>query len=360
MAIYKAINRTSKSVAGMRNCIQYVLQDQKVKDGYVVMTGPSPEVMNWDSVFQAFREEKRIWNKESGRLYYHSVISFHKDEHITPKEALEFAQEFVDKTFREYQTLIAVHEDKDHLHIHLVVNNVSYINGSKLHTSKHDLEGMKHFVNEMCLERGLTVAQKGHHFDGKRISEGTIIAWSKDKYNKLIKKVDSFLHDCALAVIKAKTTAVSKEDFTIKMEKAGWTTKWSEKRKHLVFEDQNGNKVRDSNLTKTFGIGADKESLELQFKQNSCISNRKNIDNRTMINECNLMIFSTEERIKALTEYLEECGSPDLRKITRNKLDRLQMELQELRAKEKSIDKAEICDHDNTPSIRQEIISLKF
>ena len=45
---------------------------------------------------------------------------------------------------------------------------------------------MKQFTNQMCRERGLTVAEKGKHFDGSQIEKGEVIAWSKDKYLSLI------------------------------------------------------------------------------------------------------------------------------------------------------------------------------
>lgn len=40
---------------------------------------------------------------------------------------------------------------------------------------------MKQLTNQMCRERGLTVAEKGKHFDGSQIEKGEVIAWSKDK-----------------------------------------------------------------------------------------------------------------------------------------------------------------------------------
>ena len=33
-------------------------------------------------------DEKEIWDKPGGRMYVHSVISFHQKEKITPEEAL--------------------------------------------------------------------------------------------------------------------------------------------------------------------------------------------------------------------------------------------------------------------------------
>ena len=60
------------------------------------------------------------------------------------------------------------------MHVHLVTNTVSFEDGHKLHNSKKDLELMKEFTNQMCEERGLTVAQKGKDFYGQLLEEGHV------------------------------------------------------------------------------------------------------------------------------------------------------------------------------------------
>ena len=253
----------------MRNVIEYVLQDQKVKEGYVTITGPyAPEQINWDNVYNAFLEEKKLWNKDSGRMYAHNIISFHKDEDISPAQALEIGQEFVEKFFPNHQSLIGVHQDKDHLHIHIVTNSVSFIDGMKLHQTKRDLERQKEFTNNLCLERGLSLTEKGKHFDGTAIEEGQVTAWSKDKYN-LFQHDDkkSFVADCAIAVMEAKEDCCSKEDFIERMHERGWSVTWQDNKKHITFQNENGDKVRDSNLSKTFSLDINKEALLYEFER---------------------------------------------------------------------------------------------
>ena len=128
---------------------------------------------------------------------------------------------------------------------------------------------MKQLTNQMCRERGLTVAEKGKHFDGSQIEKGEVIAWSKDKYNLFHQQVkDSFVADCAMAVLKALENCISKEKFIEKMKQFGWNVNWTEKRKHITFQNQDGKKVRDSNLSKTFHLDISKEGLENEFNGN--------------------------------------------------------------------------------------------
>ena len=270
MAINKTINKRTNTHGAMRNCIEYVLRQDKTGKLLTYITGPyCHDEINYDLVYRTFLEEKKMWNKDTGRMYVHNIISWHKDEQITSEQALEFGKEFAEKWFSGFQTLVAVHKDKEHIHCHLVTNSVSYEDGRKLHNTKKDLERMKQLTNQMCRERGLTVAEKGKHFDGSQIEKGEVIAWSKDKYNLFRQQVkDSFVADCAMAVLKALENCISKEKFIEKMKQFGWNVNWTEKRKHITFQNQDGKKVRDSNLSKTFHLDISKEDLENEFDRN--------------------------------------------------------------------------------------------
>ena len=270
MAINKTINKRTNTHGAMRNCIEYVLRQDKTSELLTYVTGPyCRDEIKYDLVYRTFLEEKKMWDKDSGRMYAHNIISWHKDEQITPEQALEFGKEFAENWFSGFQTLVAVHKDKDHIHCHLVTNSVSYEDGRKLHNTKKDLERMKQLTNQMCRERGLTVAEKGKHFDESQIEKGEVIAWSKDKYNLFRQQVkDSFVADCAMAVLKALENCISKEKFIEKMKQFGWSVNWTEKRKHITFQNQDGKKVRDSNLSKTFHLDISKEDLENEFDRN--------------------------------------------------------------------------------------------
>ena len=252
----------------MRNVLEYVLRDEKVKEGYVEIAGPySGETINYDEVYRSWLAEKRLWDKDSGRMYAHNIISFHKDEQVTPEQVLEIGKKFAEKFFANHQYVIGVHQDKEHLHCHIVTNSVSYLDGIKLPQTKRDLERQKEFTNRLCIERGLTVAEKGHHFDGSAIEQGEISAWSKDKYNLLINDAKkSFVAECAIAIMEVVPQASSREEFISGMEERGWSVQWEDSRKHIVFQNEDGKKVRDTNIEKTFaGMEVNKEALLNEF-----------------------------------------------------------------------------------------------
>ena len=274
MAINKVVNKSTKSHGAMRNVLEYVLRDEKVKEGYVEIAGPySGETINYDEVYQSWLAEKRLWDKDSGRMYAHNIISFHKDEHVTPEQVLEIGKDFAERFFSGHQYVIGVHQDKDHLHCHIITNTVSYIDGMKLHQTKKDLEQQKEFTNKLCLENGLTITQKGQHFDGSSIEQGEITAWSKDKYNLLINdSKKSFVAECAIAIMETVPLSASREEFISGMAQRGWSVQWEDSRKHIVFQNEDGKKVRDTNIEKTFtGMEVNKEALTNEFERQNAL-----------------------------------------------------------------------------------------
>ncbi|MDY3997871.1 MAG: hypothetical protein SOY73_01965 [Blautia sp.] len=73
--------------------MEYVLRKGKAEESLTYVTGPySPEEINYDLVYRTFLEEKRLWDKDSGRMYAHNIISWHRDEQITLEQAFEFGK----------------------------------------------------------------------------------------------------------------------------------------------------------------------------------------------------------------------------------------------------------------------------
>ena len=201
-------------------------------------------------------------------MYLHTVLSFHENEKISPEQVLEFGKAWAEKVYPDNQSLFAVHQDKGHLHCHIVTNSVSFIDGHKINVSRQDLQRGKGLCNQMCAERGLTVAEKGKHFDGSEIEQGEVRAWSKNKYKLLQNESKkSYVAECGIAVLQALEKATDRNSFIAEMKAQGWETIWKDSKKHITFMDENGRKVRDSNLEKTFQLPATKEGLKHEFER---------------------------------------------------------------------------------------------
>ena len=176
----------------------------------------------------------------------------------------------MEQIYPNHQVLVVPHTDAAHPHAHFVVETVSFVDGAMLHTSKHDLEHAKKLCEQMCRERGLTLAQKGLHADGTPLTVGDITAWEKNKFHQLVKDPKkSYLVNLALAVQQCTHAAPDQSEFCTLMEQEyGWTVTWKDTKKNLVFTDAEGHRVRDTNLSKTFQLDISKESLVKQMEAN--------------------------------------------------------------------------------------------
>ena len=112
----------------LKAILRYVLNEEKTPSRLYAVTGHfEKEEITVSTVFDSFMENKKSWNKDAGRMYTHAIISFHEDENITPEQVKEFAADFSAEAYPGHQVLVVVHEDQGHLHAHLVVDTVNYM-----------------------------------------------------------------------------------------------------------------------------------------------------------------------------------------------------------------------------------------
>lgn len=176
MAITKIIairDRLDKRVAYVANAektalncgVRYAVNPEKTEQSFftAVLNCSSPE-----HAFSEMAETKKRWRKTGGVLGYHFIQSFAPGE-VTPEQAHEIGMEFARRMFGErYEVVIGTHLDKAHLHNHIVINSVSFVDGQKYHSSPesyyNDVRGTS---DELCRENDLSVITpqgKGKHY----------------------------------------------------------------------------------------------------------------------------------------------------------------------------------------------------
>lgn len=142
MAIVKCANRSGSTVKGL---VSYVMDDAKMKcmDVYGLDCADTTK----ESIIRQMIETKQMFGKVGGREVYHLIVSFHKDEVITPEKANRLAMQLYLSIpeFREREAVLVTqrHSDYGNIHTHIVVNSVSFETGRKLHTSRNWLQNIK-------------------------------------------------------------------------------------------------------------------------------------------------------------------------------------------------------------------------
>ena len=100
-----------------------------------------------------FAETAQLFHKAQrydSRKYYHFKHSFDPKDNITPEEAHRLTEELAQQAFPDNEYIIATHTDKHHVHCHIIVNSVSFVNGKMLHFSNSDYAKLKDLSNEIA------------------------------------------------------------------------------------------------------------------------------------------------------------------------------------------------------------------
>ena len=255
-----AIIKAAQSGASLKRIINYVTQPKKTEEHLMAGIDCDPQ-----NAYDDMMLTKELFHKTNGRQYKHFIYSFPPGETVTPEQVLENAQRLVMETpaLQGYQALIAVHQDRKHIHAHIVVNSVHTETGYKLQWSKQDLADLKERCNTLSRTQGLSVPEKGPD----------ITAWTMPKQQALSKALagqyQSYYLEMADAISACQSQSVSRADFVRMMDEKGIQVTWTDKRKHITFVDAEGHKVRDSNFEKTLKIPCSKDSLESHFAENA-------------------------------------------------------------------------------------------
>ena len=260
MAIIKAVN----SRASIAHAIRYITQKEKTEEKLIGGLNCIPRY-----ALEDMKRTKRAWNKMDGRQYKHFIQSFPPDEKITLEAANEIAGKLVEQSslFQGYEVCYATHRDREHIHTHMIVNSVSFEDGKKFRYSNRQLQELKDLSDQILTQYGFTICQKNQE----------ITAYKENTYQSIVKgakgQEESWLLNMALAINKAKETACSKEEFAEILDKNGISVSWTEKRKYILFQDQEGHKARNRKIEEIFKTELGKEQLLNEFTANR---NRKN------------------------------------------------------------------------------------
>lgn len=160
MAITKILNiggsKEGVRSQHLRHALVYITNPEKTQNNTLVgSVNCLPDAI---SAYEQMADTKKYFGKELGRQGYHIIISFEKGE-ASPETAFAIGEKFVQEFLQEnYEAVYAVHDDKEHCHVHIVYNNVHMETGSKFQYKKGDWKNiMQPIINRLCKEYGLAV-----------------------------------------------------------------------------------------------------------------------------------------------------------------------------------------------------------
>lgn len=157
MAVTKILARHG----GLKTAIQYVMSGDKTEEKLLVAT----HLCSQEHAYEDMVSTKKQHGLTDGVQYYHMILAFKPGE-ITPDLAMELAQQFVNEQLAEYETVIGVHTDRQHIHAHILFNSVQWGAKVKYHSNaKSYYSQIRATADRLCREHGLSVIIQG---DGQK------------------------------------------------------------------------------------------------------------------------------------------------------------------------------------------------
>lgn len=209
------------NTADMQRLMNYTQNGDKTEHQLYV-SGFNCDPQNAYYLMQA---TKRRWGKplDSGNVGYHIIQSFKPGE-ATPDQVHEIGCEFARRFLEDrFECTVSTHLDKGHLHNHIVVNSVSFMDGRMFRNDFTTYyKGIRAVSDELCRENRLSVVETDGH--GKSYGE-----WKHEKEGtptlRGMVKTD---------VEMAMTAADSFAGFIAELQQMGYKVKYGPKVTHMA------------------------------------------------------------------------------------------------------------------------------
>lgn len=159
--------QTGNPAGHLKNALEYIQNPEKTEERILVGSiNCLPE-----TAFEQMMDTKVTYGKTDKRQGFHIMISFVPGE-ATEEQAFDivgrFAQEYLGD---KYEAVYAVHNDKEHMHGHIVFNSVSFETGAKYDYRKGEWKRrMQPLTNKLCAEYGLNIMPAEYAKEPKNLS----------------------------------------------------------------------------------------------------------------------------------------------------------------------------------------------
>ncbi len=186
---YKVIQKNLEVV------INYAKNGEKTEHG-ILVSGINclPE-----NAYEEMMLIKKNYHKEDGRLGYHFIQSFNGKE-VSAQESNDIGMELAQSLWGDkYQVLVCTHIDKDNVHNHIILNSVSFIDGSKYHNSNVEIALVREINDDLCRKYRLSVIESDKAYKETEIAESRIA-----NYNRNSGKMELIKNDIDEAIENAR------------------------------------------------------------------------------------------------------------------------------------------------------------
>ncbi len=88
-------------------------------------------------------DKNRIHKRKGETKFYHSILSFHKDDKLTSKQLKAVARKYAKERYPNSMVVALPHFDKEHLHVHSLASSVEVGTGNTRHLTRKEFAEVK-------------------------------------------------------------------------------------------------------------------------------------------------------------------------------------------------------------------------
>lgn len=177
---YKVIKKNLEAV------INYAMNGEKTENGILVSAiNCLPQ-----TAYSQMMLTKKAFHKEDGRLGYHIIQSFNGIE-ISPEKCNKIGIELAEELWGDkYQVIVCTHTNKQNVHNHIVLNSVSFTDGSKYHNSNVEIALLRETNDDICRKYGLSIIKSTKATTVSDISKSRIANYNRNSGKMELIKAD--------------------------------------------------------------------------------------------------------------------------------------------------------------------------
>ena len=236
----------------LNKAIKYITDPGKTEEELFVST----YACSRESIIQDFeytRSHSATIGRSSSTLAQHIIQSFAPGE-ITAEEAHKIGMELASKyTDNKHEFICATHLDKGHIHNHIILNHVSFVDGHCFRNNLQHTKELRQLSDELCEAHGLSVI-KNPKAKGKSRYE-----WQCDKKGISYKRRFKDNIDMVIPMVN------SYGEFLIKMQQLGYEIKTGK------YDSFRMNDQERFTRSKTLGTDYTREAIEERIRKSKTV-----------------------------------------------------------------------------------------
>lgn len=142
-----------KNPGCIKKLVEYIMTDKTTGEHVRFFGGTGVDYVFYRETCRQMKAVKKNFKKLSGIQVWHYILSFpfppNSENTFT---AYKIGIEIINTCFCDYQTIFGVHEDTDNIHIHFLINSVSFRDGRKWHMTIQENILLKEYIENIANE----------------------------------------------------------------------------------------------------------------------------------------------------------------------------------------------------------------